>query len=255
MEKDIKDITKTELEQKGLDKGYFRVFLQKKLEKITSAVHLLTSNSGSEEPIRLSLRKISLEILSLSFINMGEIGATLILKIEELRTLLQVSRNTQIISEMNYTVLDKELKEILNQIHSGNFVTGENLSPHSFAVSKRDITAEIPATSNFIEDEIETDKMYKSTQPSSKTISNKTHFESDRALRDNLKKNGKKKARRDQILDILKDKGETNIKDISFHVGGVSEKTIQRDLNLLIRKGVVSRMGEKRWSTYVLSGE
>lgn len=58
--------------------------------------------------------------------------------------------------------------------------------------------------------------------------------------------------RKDRIKDILRDKGQSGIKDISDIIKDVSEKSIQRDLNDLIESGDVVRLGERRWSTYKL---
>ncbi len=59
--------------------------------------------------------------------------------------------------------------------------------------------------------------------------------------------------RKDKIKDILREKGQIGIKDISDVIKDVSEKSIQRDLNDLIESGTVVRIGERRWSTYRLA--
>lgn len=62
-----------------------------------------------------------------------------------------------------------------------------------------------------------------------------------------------KKERRDAIMRTIRSKGQVTIKDISEHITGVSEKTIQRDLQELIQHGVLIREGEKRWAVYKLA--
>ncbi len=57
-------------------------------------------------------------------------------------------------------------------------------------------------------------------------------------------------SRKERIKTILREKGQTGIKDISDSIKDVSEKSIQRDLNELIETGEVVRIGERRWSTY-----
>ncbi len=59
--------------------------------------------------------------------------------------------------------------------------------------------------------------------------------------------------RRSRILEIIKDKGEATIKDISEQVTDCSEKTIQRELIDLIKDNSIVRKGERRWSKYSLS--
>ncbi|RME30284.1 DeoR family transcriptional regulator, partial [Candidatus Parcubacteria bacterium] len=62
------------------------------------------------------------------------------------------------------------------------------------------------------------------------------------------------RSRRDAILTIIGHKGRVSIRDITDEISGVSSKTIQRELNALIRDGLVVREGERRWSTYRLAG-
>lgn len=56
--------------------------------------------------------------------------------------------------------------------------------------------------------------------------------------------------RTDRILDVVRKNGSVSIKDIAAVVRGCSEKTIQRELTLLIQQGLVRRVGERRWSHY-----
>jgi predicted HTH transcriptional regulator len=58
--------------------------------------------------------------------------------------------------------------------------------------------------------------------------------------------------RRARILTIIEAKGEVSIKDITDIISDVSEKTIQRELNAMIEDNQIKRIGERRWSKYVL---
>jgi hypothetical protein len=59
-------------------------------------------------------------------------------------------------------------------------------------------------------------------------------------------------SRRERVMNVLKDKGEATIKDITEVISDCSEKTIQRELISLIRDNIVHREGERRWSKYKL---
>lgn len=63
-----------------------------------------------------------------------------------------------------------------------------------------------------------------------------------------MRKNG----RRDQILALFVKGVDVSIKDIAARIRGCSEKTIQRELNALLYDNVIERIGEKRWSRYIL---
>jgi predicted transcriptional regulator len=58
--------------------------------------------------------------------------------------------------------------------------------------------------------------------------------------------------RQQLIIDILKKGGKLGIKDITSQMVGCSEKTVQRELAVLVKSGIVQKDGEKRWSGYVL---
>jgi len=71
------------------------------------------------------------------------------------------------------------------------------------------------------------------------------------SVSDKDESNGQKiNTRRSTILNVIKDKGNVSIKDISLIVKDCSEKTIQRELSTLMSLGMVERKGERRWSTY-----
>lgn len=62
----------------------------------------------------------------------------------------------------------------------------------------------------------------------------------------------RKQSRRDQILTLFVKGVDVSIKDIAARIKGCSEKTIQRELNALLYDGIIERIGEKRWSRYIL---
>ncbi len=63
---------------------------------------------------------------------------------------------------------------------------------------------------------------------------------------------GIKIARRNDVLNVVRSKGQVSIKDILSIIKDISEKTVQRELLGLVKEGVLQKEGEKRWSTYKL---
>lgn len=59
-------------------------------------------------------------------------------------------------------------------------------------------------------------------------------------------------SRREKVIQVIREKGQATIKDISDVVKDCSEKTIQRELVSLINDNVVVREGDRRWSRYCL---
>jgi hypothetical protein len=68
----------------------------------------------------------------------------------------------------------------------------------------------------------------------------------------NTFENSRKLSRREEVLKVLS-KVPVSIKDVSEKVLGCSEKTLQRELNTLVDLNLAARIGEKRWSRYVLA--
>lgn len=58
-------------------------------------------------------------------------------------------------------------------------------------------------------------------------------------------------ARLEKILQFVRENAQSSIKDIAAVVRNCSEKTIQRELAVLISQGLVKKIGERRWSVYV----
>ncbi|MEI7719619.1 MAG: DeoR family transcriptional regulator [bacterium] len=55
-----------------------------------------------------------------------------------------------------------------------------------------------------------------------------------------------------KILEYISTNENVSIKDIASFVSDCSEKTIQRELGVLIKQGLIKRVGERRWSQYSL---
>lgn len=58
--------------------------------------------------------------------------------------------------------------------------------------------------------------------------------------------------RKANILSFIRENKAVAIKDILSHIHNCSEKTIQRELNDLVKDGVLKKEGERRWSKYSL---
>lgn len=66
------------------------------------------------------------------------------------------------------------------------------------------------------------------------------------------KSENRKNNRRDQIVSLFTKGVEISIHDISKKVVGCSIKTLQRELNALVLDKKIDRIGDKRWSKYIL---
>ena len=69
-------------------------------------------------------------------------------------------------------------------------------------------------------------------------------------IKDTTKDNNQERV--SKIKGLLRDFKPRNVKDIASLFPEVSEKTIQREINRLIGQGIIKRIGDRRWSTYIL---
>lgn len=207
----------------------------KKTEKLISALYLLTSFFSDLEPMKWRLRGLGSKLLSVKE------SRSLV---QEIMSLLTVSKNAGLISDMNHEIIHREFGNLLPKNES----LGE--------IFKKIETHEEPV---LVAKEVHNRSEEKSVtnylpRPS------ELHVFKDRPVREVVKseslKDGavalKKSGRQSAILNLLKKKPEIMIKDITPHIEGVSEKTIQRELLSLVKDGILKKEGEKRWSRYSL---
>lgn len=189
--------------------------LNKKSEKLASAIYFITGFFSDQEPLKWKLRDIVSEVavLEMSFIddlsdNKGRVMLESKRLVLEIISLLNVAKSAGLISSVNHELMNSEFSKYLDDIaSSGDF-------------------------SGFLADKVYIDKP---------------------ALKDFGTVLIKKNSRQSTIIAILKRKKEVMIKDISPIISGYSEKTIQRELLTMVKAGVLKKVGEKRWSRYSLA--
>ena len=191
----------------------------KKLEKIASAIYLITSFFNDQEPLKWKLRTLSTDLLSEGVKDKSSLSS-------EVVSLFSVAKTAGLVSEMNYNILIHELSKLEQKAE-------KSLNLAFFSETSTDERALLE--------------------------SQRTEYIKDKTIeKPILKEFGavsvKKNRRQNTIIAILKRKKEIMIKDISSLINGCSEKTIQRELSAMIRSGVLRKMGEKRWSRYTLAG-
>lgn len=238
---DIKDKTETLPEEA-------RNFLSQKLEKIAHAIYLITSSFSHDEPLRATLRSLSLSLLrtrqslGVHLSHNGESVYTLSDTLSELQSLIGLARTSRLISQANSDILMNELASLLDV---GKDVYGEPLlsaGDLSVPLDKKSLEA-ISGQQNTKKEGAVSPSQPQEDTPKSSAPSRPAGLSKA------------KKKRRDAILEALRDMGEVGIKEISKEVRGCSRKTIQRELSTLTDKGLVVKEGERRWSTYQLTPE
>ena len=250
-----------------------------KIEKICAALFIITDSIEHNDLVKLRVREICLDILS--FMNSmdldGELSPLVARQmapvkcfIDEICSILNVSRMSGLISEMNYQILNKELElfcinldgnQVLSSLlqddplagpgpangleGSRQKVLGEALTKHGEGVALNRRFDSLGSNGQLCDDSRLDSRKFASTDNSI------GHKVKDKGLR--IKDTF---SRRSVILKFIREKGQVTIKDIckirDKTIVSCSEKTIQRELMSLIKEGVVKREGDKRWTKYSL---
>ena len=251
------------------------VFLYKKTERLSTAIYLITNLMSVEEPIKWQLRKTTLNLLdnvmSLSNATMSSRESVLrdiSQKLFQLISLYNVAFRSGFISEMNYRIVNEELNKIANFVDEFDMKENESRT----RIIKDDFFAE-PA-GEIIKDNV----FYKGQQKQKghQSMSDRNVFEEDEqnsAYSSVIKKTPKKtltenkttnkttnkiherNKRREEIINIIKQKKDVSVKDISAIIKDTSEKTLQRELVSMVEEGVLEKEGERRWSRYMIKGQ
>lgn len=240
----------------------------KRTEKIVSAVCLVTNFLSDNDPLKWAIRDKAVALLANLF---SAVGQSIFSKsgtlaqtsrlINEIISLVEVAALSKLISEMNASIIKKELnllKDSIEDINSVEDSSNEFLLSGLFGeeVSGNDYLALLNGGNVSGQKQNIKDKYYKGHIDKGHSLSQATtaakkapnHKSKD-------KRNGaeEKGARKASIMNLFKKNKELTIKDISSAISGCSEKTIQRELNGMLKDKIIRKEGEKRWSKYYLN--
>ena len=257
-----------------------------KLNKLVTAVYIVTDIMDKDEPIRLKLRTLAVEILSdmpteqagtnsISRTNLSE-------KVQTILSFLDVASTVNLISEMNFNILKKEFFELaksidepkqINPVWLEEFLGANDLTP-SLPEGKGVNTAVSSSPFGGGKGGGEHKRHLDYTRGKHTSIGvqkGNTLMKALSDIKDTHKNNPTpyeaesfrsrfyilKKERREDIIKVIKDNaGSATITYIKTKASGAlvvcSEKTLQRELVSMIKNGVLYKTGEKRWSRYFI---
>lgn len=250
------------------------IVLNKRTEKLVTALYMVTDCMDHNEPLRHQLRLLGVELLSdMQSLALAAVHEKNIIfddikqKISEISSLVEIARAVSMVSDMNGGILLKEfvsLKATIEKKHYENKIghnqeslfgnsSGTNIifPEHFFSNTDQ------PHTQNDTMDRLlefkgqqkDTQKQESNNVPNEsvkKEVSAQAQPKSDIALR---------LMRRNNIIKFVREKKEVTIKEISKIISDCSEKTIQRELMALVSEGVLKKEGDKRWSKYSLGNK
>lgn len=229
------------------EKDIRRVYLYKKAERLAKAIHLISPAFQESVSLKERLERISVGLVDASILPPLASRAALSRELLALSSILSIARTSGMLSTMNADLIVREAHQLLSEIVS---YEEPRLSfdeiPSLAALAKTSAASESRERSGLR-------SVARITyDPALETLEHKG--QSKGHVKDTISEKAPAKSangeRRESILDVLRTKGPSYIKDISMIVRDVSEKTIQRELSALVAEGVVKRKGDRRWTTY-----
>lgn len=239
---------KTPVERLHRENSSF-LFLKTKIERLTTALYMVSQLISESEPLRSTLRTRGVKLLSRVHSQEGqETVHTLTGGISEIISLLDVAYHTGHISQMNWNILRREYMNIssfLEERDQDVIGQGAYLDENAFHVDS------LLGESASIQRER---KEFSLT--SHVPIKDKAEYQGQKRTKPPVEQSSmvpkKKDGRRMAIMALLKKQKNITVRDVTLVIPEVSEKTLQRELISLVREGVLKREGERRWSTYSL---
>ncbi len=242
---DIKDMSLV------LNKPYV-AYIFKKTQKISQAIFLVTNSFDQAESLKNSLRQNAgllitegVEFLKSDSKDKMRISNSLISSLLGTLSFCEAAHYIGLISEMNFSILKEEINALMQTIESqkeGGLVLSrafmdagnpEDYKRQSDAYKGHINVLNIPPTPVRV--------------PSNNALAATPVRPKEKAAPAEDKSERSK-----VIISLLNGGKELTIKDITSHLKGISEKTVQRELLSLVAQGILKKKGERRWSRYSL---
>ncbi len=227
------------------DKDIKRVYVYKKAERLAKAIHLVTPAFASSPALRDRIDRVAVGLVDSAVLPPALARNGLSRELLALSSVLAIARSGGLLSHMNADLIAREAQLLLQEVAGYE-------EPRLFL-------EEAPTLAELTRSSVRNSGAALRHEHRAKDIASPAVREgkdtrTEGESKGHIKDIPARASRRDAILSVLSAKGPSYIKDISLSVREVSEKTIQRELAVLVQEGLVAKAGERRWTTYALSG-
>ncbi len=230
------------------NKDIKRVFIYKKSERLAKAIYLITPAFRESPSLRDRLDKIAIRIVDAAILSPSKTKEVLSKELLALSSVLSIAQTGRLLSNMNVELITREAHILLQEVASYE-------EPRLFLddiPSLAELAKEVGG-SGVMQSQI--NKTINNTPTASReTYQNKTN-KGHGISKGQVKDKSSISTRREAVVAVVRSKGNAYIKDVSMVIRNVSEKTIQRELASLVKDGVLTRSGERRWTSYSVSGK
>lgn len=218
-----------------------------KIDKIITALFLVTDIIDKNEPLRIRLRDVGLNVLTDTRLIEPSFGQTKLALslVSEIVSLINIAKSIKLISEMNSSILIREFTSIVTTLE--NKIEMKNSIENIFSGGEQ-ITTPIPLVHK---EGVKASPPFQGGDGRGGNRDDGVNFRRYTDPNPNTKN-----ARKELIIKLIKDQKEVTTKDIALGLRNLGEdkgeKTIQRELISLMEQGLIKKSGEKRWSKYSL---
>lgn len=232
--------------------------LSKRTGKFVTALYMVTNYMEDNEAIKTRLRTLGVDLVSqVSFaeksssFDRGVSLAEASLVLSEIETLFSIAGSVALISEMNTAILLNACADLKNAFEvNGSTSFGLptiDRATGSFVITKEMLSSDVG--------EVKENSPVRSLSVNNPkpTVSKKENKSEGQQKTQILKPKAVRNNRTEEVLKVVRLKGEVSVKDICENISDCSEKTIQRELLSLVEKGLLKKTGEKRWSRYSIA--
>jgi len=264
-------------------------FLAVKGQRLSRAIYLVSSFVPDQDPLKWKIRERAIELLT-DAKNLGQglakndpkkyvLESNIILNklnghLDQLVSLMDLAVAGGSISEMNFAILKQETSVLLEavslEIKEASFANylGSPVLPDEIktvnGIPVAGISQQVSSNNgnghNFFNNHSDPNFHLGQTR-SNGQISNGQKLAKTTVSNGQIRslngassaKSENKDLRKKTILDFVKGKSWTSIKDIATAVHGCGEKTVQRLLVEMVEEGHLKKQGERRWSRYMVN--
>jgi len=276
----VQDIQKKDINRTFELKGHIfnsrdAVILFERSRKISTALYVV-SNLFKDDILKDKIRKASLELLSGMTLmgNQNHIKKTdgsngVLRTLVFLRSCLEIAQSTAQLSIMNAEILFEQIENFSSAFtkdqEKPSFGDNSVLGPGNVIMKdffNMDVLQDKRTSRLEFGRQQQTETSTQQSQQTALRENQTSPRKQDNVFKreptkiimeTSSKSDGLKTKRHKDIVAFLQGNPNVPINDIVSFVGDVSSKTIQRDLNDLIDRGIVIKEGSRRWSTYKLS--
>lgn len=242
------------------DKDIKRVFIYKKAERLAKAIHLITPAFQNTPSLRDRIDAIAVGLVDAAILSPSAARTALSRELLALSSMLSIARTGGMLSSMNTDLITNEAHALLQEVATyeeprlflDDTPSLSELSRNATHASTlpNEQTSRRLRQSDGLQRVVSVPRTSRSVATPNKKSKGHSKGQDENVVKDI---DFIKDTRREAILSVIRRKGSTHIKDISTVIRNVSEKTIQRELSILVANGVLLRKGERRWTSYVLA--